>query len=56
MGRLPYVPARTGPDGLLNNLPPHDVLAHWTADAVDGSNIDVDRHLLLRCFPINLDG
>ena len=54
VGRRPYISARTGPEGLLGSRPPPDVPADWTAVAVDGSHIDVDRHLPLRCHLINL--
>ena len=56
MGRRPYLSARTGPEGLLGSRPPPDVPADWTALSVDGSHIDVDRHLPLRCHLINLGG
>ena len=54
VGRHPYISARTGDEGLLRSIPPPDVPADWTAVAVDGSHIDVDRHLPLRCHLINL--
>ena len=56
VGRRPYISARTGPEGLLDNIPPPGVPQDWTAVAVDGSHIDVDRHLPLRCHLINLGG
>ena len=56
VGRRPYISARTGDEGLLNSIPPPEVPADWTAVAVDGSHIDVDRHLSLRCHLINLGG
>ena len=56
VGRRPYLSARTGPEGLLGSRPPPDVPADWTALSVDGSHIDVDRHLPLRCHLINLGG
>ena len=56
VGRRPYISARTGPEGLLDSIAPPDVPADWTAVAVDGSHIDVDRHLPLRCHLINLGG
>ena len=56
MGRRPYLSARTGPEGLLGSCPPPDVPRNWTALSVDGSHIDVDRHLPLRCHLINLGG
>ena len=56
VGRRPYISARTGPEGLLGSISPPDVPADWTAVSVDGSHIDVDRHLPLRCHLINLGG
>ena len=56
VGRRPYISARTGPEGLLDSIPPPEVPQDWTAVAVDGSHIDVDRHLPLRCHLINLGG
>ena len=56
VGRRPYISARTGPEGLLGSRPPPEVPQDWTALSVDGSHIDVDRHLPLRCHLINLGG
>lgn len=56
VGRRPYISARTGPEGLLASIPPPEVPRDWTALSVDGSHIDVDRHLPLRCHLINLGG
>ncbi len=56
VGRCPYISARTGPEGLLGRRPPPQVPQDWTALSVDGSHIDVDRHLPLRCHLINLGG
>ena len=56
VGRRPYISARTGPEGLLDSLPPPELPHDWTAISVDGSHIDVDRHLPLRCHLINLGG
>ena len=56
VGRRPYISARAGPEGLLGNRPPPEVPADWTVLSVDGSHIDVDRHLPLRCHLINLGG
>ena len=56
VGRRPYISARTGPEGLLDSIPPPEVPQDWTAVSVDGSHIDVDRHLPLRCHLINLGG
>ena len=56
VGRRPYISARTGPEGLLGSRPPPVAPHDWTALSVDGSHIDVDRHLPLRCHLINLGG
>ena len=56
VGRRPYISARTGPEGLLGSIPPPEVPRDWSALSVDGSHIDVDRHLPLRCHLINLGG
>ena len=55
-GRRPYALARTGTEGLLASIPPPDAPADWAALSVDGSHIDVDRHLPLRCYLLNLGG
>ena len=56
VGRRPYISARTGSEGLLGNRPPPEAPRDWVALSVDGSHIDVDRHLPLRCHLINLGG
>ena len=56
VGHRPYISARTGPEGLLDSIAPPEIPADWAAISVDGSHIDVDRHLPLRCFLINLGG
>ena len=56
VGRRPYISARTGSEGLLGSRPPPEVPLDWVALSVDGSHIDVDRHLPLRCHLINLGG
>lgn len=56
VGRRPFIIARTGPEGLLASLPPPPAPRNWTAVSVDGSHIDIDRHLPLRCYLINLGG
>ena len=55
-GRRPFVFSRTGSEGLLDSLASPDVPGDWIALSVDGSHIDVDRHLPLRCHLINLGG
>ena len=52
-GRRPYISARTGPEGPLGSRPPPQVRQDWTALSVDGSHIDVDRHVPLRRHVIN---
>ncbi len=41
---------------LLGSYPPGDTPTDWTVAAVDGSHIDVDRHLPLHCFLLNFGG
>ena len=53
VGRRPYIAARTDPEGLLGSQAPPEVPQDWTALSVEGSHIDVDRHLPLRCHLIN---
>ena len=44
-GRRPFVFSRTGPEGLLGSREPQSPPENWIALSVDGSHIDVDRHL-----------
>lgn len=55
-GRRPFIAARTGPEGLIDSIPPPVGPHRWTALSVDGSHIDVDRHLPLPCYLINVGG
>ena len=55
-GRRPFIIARTGAEGLLDSIAPAAAPVDWTAVSVDGSHIDVDRHLPLRCYLVNLGG
>ena len=55
-GSRPFIVARTGAEGLLDSIPPPPAPPDWMAASVDGSHIDVDRHLPLRCYLINLGG
>ena len=55
-GNRPFIVARTGPEGMLDSIPPPPPPRDWMAVSVDGSHIDVDRHLPLRCYLINLGG
>ena len=43
-------------DRLLGGYPPGHLPAGWTVAAVDGSHIDVDRHLPVSCYLVNLGG
>ena len=52
---LPFLAAQVV-DGLLDNIAPPAAPADWTALSVDGSHIDVDRHLPVPCYLINLGG
>ena len=55
-GRRPFIFSHTGHEGLLGSLSPGAAPDDWIALSVDGSHIDVDRHLPLRCHLINLGG
>lgn len=55
-GRRPFIISRTGPEGLLDRIPPPAAPHDWTAVSVDGSHIDADRHLPLPCYLVNLGG
>ena len=52
----PAISARTGPEGLLAAIQRRRYPETRTAISVDGSHIDVDHHLPLRCHLINLGG
>ncbi len=43
-------------EGLVGSHPPPAPPAGWSVAAVDGSHIDVDRHLPVSCYLINLGG
>jgi hypothetical protein len=43
-------------DALLGSYPPGDTPTDWTVAAVDGSHIDVDRHLPVHCYLLNFGG
>jgi hypothetical protein len=53
---LQFVVAQTGDEGLLDSIPPPSMPTEWAAVSVDGSHIDVDRHLPVSCYLINLGG
>ena len=48
--------AQTHEEGLLASIPPPALPDDWSAVSVDGSHIDVDRHLPLSCYLVNLGG
>ncbi|MDE2843252.1 MAG: DNA double-strand break repair nuclease NurA [Chloroflexota bacterium] len=52
---LPFLAAQVV-DVLLDNIAPPAAPPDWTALSVDGSHIDVDRHLPVPCYLINLGG
>lgn len=52
---IPFLAAQVT-DKLLGSLAPPPPPENWTALSVDGSHIDVDRHLPLACYLINLGG
>lgn len=43
-------------DTLIGNHPPPSPPTDWSVVSVDGSHIDIDRHLPLPCYLINLGG
>ena len=51
----PYL-AAVAEEGLLGSQAPPPAPDDWQVAAVDGSHIDVDRHLPVACFLINLGG
>ena len=56
VGERPFVVAQTHEEGLLASIPPPALPDDWSAVSVDGSHIDVDRHLPLSCYLVNLGG
>ena len=51
----PYL-AAVAEKGLLGSYAPSSPPSDWQVAAVDGSHIDVDRHLPVACFLVNLGG
>ena len=51
----PYLAAEVS-ESLLGAYPPADPPADWAVAAVDGSHIDVDRHLPVACYLLNFGG
>lgn len=43
-------------DSLLGSYPPPVLPQDWSVVSVDGSHIDVDRHIPLNCYVVNLGG
>lgn len=52
---IPFLAAQVT-DTLLGNTAPPPPPGDWTALSVDGSHIDVDRHLPVACYLLNLGG
>ncbi len=52
---IPFLAAQVT-DTLLGNAAPPPPPGDWTALSVDGSHIDVDRHLPVACYLLNLGG
>ena len=48
----PYLAAEVD-ESLLGAYPPLEPPADWVVAAVDGSHIDVDRHLPVACYLLN---
>ena len=51
----PYLAAEVE-EGLLGAYPPPGPLTDWVVAGVDGSHIDVDRHLPVACYLLNFGG
>ncbi len=51
----PYLSAQVS-EALIGGIAPLDAPTDWRAVSVDGSHIDVDRHLPAPCFLVNLGG
>ena len=51
----PYLAAEVE-ESLLGTYPPTEPPADWVVAAVDGSHIDVDRHLPVACYLLNFGG
>ncbi len=52
---VPFLAAQVV-DTLLGAVSPPPLPADWAAASVDGSHIDVDRHLPVECYLLNLGG
>ncbi len=51
----PYLSAQVS-EALIGGIAPREAPTDWRAVSVDGSHIDVDRHLPAPCFLVNLGG
>jgi GNAT superfamily N-acetyltransferase len=54
-GRIAFLPAGVT-EGLANRYTPPSLPQEFSILAVDGSHIDVDRHIPVRCYLINIGG
>ncbi len=55
MSERPYLSARVT-DALIGNYPNPPPPENWCVASVDGSHVDVDRHMPVSCFLVNLGG
>lgn len=54
-GNRPYMAARVQ-DNLIGSIPPVSPPRDWCTISVDGSHIDINRHLPIQCYLVNLGG
>ena len=54
-GNRPYMAAQVQ-GSLIGSIPPALPPDDWRTISVDGSHIDVDRHLPIPCYLVNLGG
>ena len=55
VGNRPYMAAQVQ-GSLIGSIPPSSPPNNWRTISVDGSHIDVDRHLPIPCYLVNLGG
>jgi hypothetical protein len=55
VGNRPYMAAQVQ-GSLIGSIPPASPPNNWRTISVDGSHIDVDRHLPIPCYLVNLGG
>ena len=55
VGNRPYMAAQVQ-GSLVGSIPPSSPPDNWRTISVDGSHIDVDRHLPIPCYLVNLGG